>query len=94
MVPMMLKRAKEGLKKTSLKNVTLQEASAETLPFPNESFDVVISNGVFNLIPNKTKALGEVFRVLKPKGRLMIADQVLTGKLPEDIKARVDNWFK
>ena len=59
---------------------------------PDKDFDVVISSGVFNLIPDKLKALREVFRVTKPGGRLMMADQVLTGYLPEDIKARVDTW--
>ena len=59
---------------------------------PDKDFDVVISSGVFNLIPDKLKALREVFRVMKPGGRLMMADQVLTGSLPKDIKGRVDTW--
>jgi arsenite methyltransferase len=88
----MLERARENLEKTSLNNVTFQEASAQDLPFPDTSFDVVISNGVFNLIPEKIKALKEVFRVLKPFGRLMIADQVLTVKPPEDTRSMVENW--
>ena len=71
-----------------LANVAFREASAEALPFPDESFDVIISNGVFNLIPDKGKALRETFRVLKPNGRLMIADEVLTGKLQEDPKPK------
>lgn len=70
------------------------EASAEDLPFPDDSFDVVISNGVFNLIPDKSRALMEVFRVLKPRRRLMIADQIVTGELPKETKIRVDNWAK
>ena len=94
MIPAMLKRAKENLQRTDFKNVTFMEASAEKLPFPNEDFDVVISNGVFNLIPGKVKALSEVYRVLKPGGRMMIADQILTGELPEDTKARVESWFR
>jgi len=93
MIPAMLKRAKENLQRTDFKNVTFMEASAEKLPFPNEDFDVVISNGVFNLIPGKVKALSEVYRVLKPGGRMMIADQILTGELPEVTKARVESWF-
>jgi arsenite methyltransferase len=93
-VPKMLKRAKENLRQTPLDNVTFQEASAEALPFPDESFDVIISNGVFNLIPDKSKASREAFRVLMPKGRLMMADQVLTGKLPGDPRERIESWFR
>lgn len=91
-IPEMLGRARENLRRTDLGNVTFQEASAEDLPFPEVSFDVVISNGVFNLIPDKQKALEEVFRVLKPSGRFMIADQVLTTGSSDDIASRIDNW--
>ena len=94
LVPEMLVRARENLWKMSFNNVTFQETSSEDLPFPDESFDVVLSNGVFNLIPDKARALAEVFRVLKPRGRLMMADQILTGALPDDPKAKVDSWFK
>ncbi len=94
MVPEMLERAMKNLNETILSNITFQPASAENLPFPDESFDVVISNGVFNLIPDKVKALSEVLRVLKRSGRLMIADQTLTGQLPEDAKARIESWFR
>jgi arsenite methyltransferase len=90
----MLARAKENLQETSLQNVSFHKASAEDLPFSDESFDVVISNGVFNLVPDKARALREVFRVLKPRGRMMIADQVLTGVLPVEIKARIESWFR
>jgi ubiquinone/menaquinone biosynthesis C-methylase UbiE len=93
-VPQMLERAKENLKMTDLKNVAFMEVSAEKLPFPDQHFDVVISNGVFNLIPDKAKALAEVYRILRPNGRLMMADQILTGDLPDDMKARIESWFK
>lgn len=65
LIPEMLNRTRTNLEKTSFRNVTFQEGSAEQLPFPDGTFDVVISNGVFNLIPDKAKALKEVFRVLK-----------------------------
>ena len=94
LVPEMLEQAKANLKKTSLKNVTFQEASAETLPFPDKSFDVVISNGVFNLIPDKAKALREVFRVLKSSGRFLLADQILMGDMPADTESMVENWAR
>jgi SAM-dependent methyltransferase len=90
----MLTQAKKNLGITFVRNVLFQEASAEDLPFEDESFDVVLSNGVFNLIPEKARALAEVFRVLKPLGRLMVADQILTGELPNDMKTRVDSWFR
>jgi SAM-dependent methyltransferase len=94
MTPEMLARARKNLQETTLQNVSFHNASAEDLPFPDESFDVVVSNGVFNLIPDKARALREVFRVLKPHGRMMIADQILTGLLPADIKARIESWFR
>jgi len=93
-IPEMLERAIQNLHETTFKHVTFQLTSAENLPFPDESFDMVISNGVFNLIPDKTRALAEAFRVLKPSGCLMIADQILTGQLPVDTKARIESWFR
>jgi arsenite methyltransferase len=88
----MVERARENLRRTSLNNVIFQESSPEGLPFPDESFDVVISNGAFNLIPDKNKALKQVWRVLKSSGRLMIADEILTGGLPDDKEARIEKW--
>ena len=77
-----------------VENIAFLEASAEELSFPDNSFDVVISNGVFNLVVDKAKAVGEVYRVLKPGGRFMLADQILAGELPKDTKARIENWAK
>ena len=74
-IPEMLARAERNLQMTGLKNVTFKKASAEKLPFSDGSFDVVISNGVFNLVVDKTTAVKEVFRVLKPAGRLMMSDR-------------------
>ncbi len=82
----MLEKARQNLSLTNLRNVIFQESPAEDLPFPDKDFDVVISSGVFNLIPDKRKTLREVFRVMKPGGRLMMADQVLTGHLSEDVE--------
>jgi len=92
LIPEMLKRARRNLKKTSLKNVTFQEGSAEQLPCPDGTLNIVISNGVFNLIPDKAKALREVFRVLKPSGRFLLADQILMGETPADTESMVKYW--
>jgi arsenite methyltransferase len=94
LVPEMLAKAREHGRLAGVQHVTFMEASAEQLPFPDDSFNVVISNGVFNLIVDKVKALAEVFRVLKPGGRFLLADQVLVGELPQDIKSRVENWAR
>jgi arsenite methyltransferase len=92
--PEMVARAYENLKQTDLTNVAFQEFSGEDLPFPDGSFDVVISNGVFNLIPAKGRMLKEACRVLKPNGRLLIADQVLSGSSTKSPQERIDSWFR
>jgi len=92
--PEMVARAYENLKQTDLTNVAFQEFSGEDLPFPDGSFDLVISNGVFNLIPAKGRMLKEACRVLKPDGRLLIADQVLSGALTKSSQERIDSWFR
>jgi ubiquinone/menaquinone biosynthesis C-methylase UbiE len=91
-VPEMLRRAQENSRMTELNNISFWEASGEALPFFKASFDAVISNGVFNLIPDKLKALKETYRVLKSFGRLMIADQIFTTPQDDDIDSRIDNW--
>lgn len=93
-VPAMLDRARRNLATTDCCNVCFEEMSAEVLPFPERSFDVVISNGAFNLVPDKPRALAEVLRVLKPGGRFQLADQVLTGQQPADTRARIANWSR
>jgi len=93
-VPEMLERAETNLRMTDLKNVTFKKASGGNLSFLSDSFEVVISNGAINLIPVKESALTEIFRVLKPGGRLMVADQVASGSIQKDIKARLASWFQ
>jgi arsenite methyltransferase len=93
-VPEMLERAEANLEMTGLQNVSFQKASGENLPFPENSFDVAISNGAINLIPDKEATLSEILRVLKPGGRLMVADQVTAGAVQKDLKARVTSWFQ
>lgn len=74
------------------KNTLFQKGYLENLPFRDESFDVVISNGVINLCPDKSKVFAEIARVLKPKGRMVIADIVTEQQLPEHITCDSTLW--
>lgn len=90
----MIERAKTNIEETDLEDIVLIEDSVENLEFPDASFDAVISNGVFNLIPDKEGTISRAFQVLKPGGRLMIADQVMIDELQKDLKTRLDTWFQ
>ena len=94
LVQEMITRAESNLQMMNLDNVKFQKETGESLPFSDDTFDVAISNGVINLIPDKETALSEILRVMKPAGRLMVADQITAGSLQKDIKARLTNWFQ
>lgn len=93
-VDAMLDRARENIELAGVANTRVQKGSTEALDFPDQTFDAVISNGVFNLVLDKANALGEALRVMKPGGRLMIADQIMAGSQVKDLKARVATWFQ
>lgn len=82
----MLEKARENAKKGGFDNVEFRKGDIENLPVEDKEVDVVISNCVINLAPNKERVFAETYRVLKPGGRLMVADVVLTKSLPEEIK--------
>ena len=92
--PEMVERTKANLKQVKLPNVSFHQGSAEQIAFPPKGFDVAISNGVLNLVANKERALAEIYKVLKPGGRLMLADQVLTGEQPESKKDMLASWYR
>lgn len=92
MTESMAARAREGAREADLANVEVRLGDATALPLPDGSVDVLISNGVFNLVPDKARALAEMFRVIKPGGRLQIADIVLATDLDDAAKRDVDLW--
>ena len=92
MTPSMLKKARQGAKEAGLKNVEFREGYAEELPIVDGWAEVVISNGVLNLMPDKSAALEEMSRVLKPNGRLQIGDILVQKAVPESAKRKIDLW--
>ena len=92
MTDAMLARARSSAAETGATNVEFVHGVAEALPSPDDSIDVVISNGVFNLVPAKAKALQEMYRVLKPGGRLQMADILVSRAVSFEAKEDIDLW--
>jgi SAM-dependent methyltransferase len=92
MTPEMIERARANVKKVNLKNVEFRHGYLESLPAKNNTVDVIISNCVINLSPDKSKVFGEAFRVLKPGGKLAVSDIVTDGPLPGQIKQSLSAW--
>lgn len=88
----MINRAKKVAKDKGYTNVEFRLGEIEALPVEDESVDVVISNCVINLCPDKKKAFNEIYRVLRKGGRLMISDIVTNEELPQKIKSSFDAW--
>ena len=92
MTPQMIVKARNNAENLGLVNVEFVLGEIEDLPLPDASFDLVISNGVFNLCPDKPRVLGEVFRVLKPGGRLQMADILLEPHVTPEEVASKGSW--
>ena len=92
MTTSMLERARASAHKMGVSNVELHESLIEELPLEDASVDVVISNGVIDLVPDKDAVFDEIDRVLRPGGRLQFADVVIHHEVSEDARARIDLW--
>jgi arsenite methyltransferase len=92
MTPSMLEKARQAAEEMGLANVEFHEGYAEALPVEDGWADVVISNGVLNLMPDKAAALEEMSRVLGPEGRLQIGDILVQRAVPESAKRKIDLW--
>jgi arsenite methyltransferase len=88
----MLVKAHAAAAETGMTNVDFVESEAERLPFPDESFDVVISNGVIDLIPDKDAVFSELHRVLVPGGRMQIADVTIQNPVSAEGRRNIDLW--
>jgi arsenite methyltransferase len=92
MTPAMLAKARANVERMGLENVELRQGYIEELPIGDATADVVISNGVINLSPDKEKVFREIARVLGPGGRVQIADIVVSRAVPDAAKENVDLW--
>jgi arsenite methyltransferase len=92
MTPEMLEKARRGAEEMGLENVDFRRGLAEKLPVEDSSVDVVISNGVINLCPDKMAVMREVNRVLKPGGRIQIGDIIVHKEVSQSAKDNIDLW--
>lgn len=92
MTPSMLAKARAAAEASGRTNVEFRSGLAESLPIEDGWADVVISNGVLNLVPDKARALREFYRVLAPGGRIQIGDIIVERAVPENAKERIDLW--
>ena len=92
MTPEMLDKARENARKGNYKNVEFRLGEIENLPVADNSVDVIISNCVINLAPDKKRVFGEAYRALKPGGRLMVSDIVVTKELPQALKNSIEAY--
>jgi arsenite methyltransferase len=88
----MLNLARENQRKAGVPNVEFLKGEIESIPLPDNSVDVIISNCVINLSADKRRVLAEAFRVLKPAGRFAVSDIVVRGEMPAEIRRRLELW--
>ncbi|AEI15673.1 Methyltransferase type 11 [Flexistipes sinusarabici DSM 4947] len=88
----MLKKAEENNNKLGYKNVEFRLGDIENIPVDENMADIVISNCVINLVPDKNKAFQEIYRILKPGGKFCISDIVIEGEMPDEIRSSVEMY--
>ncbi len=84
--PIMIEKARKNAEKLGYNNVEFREGDIDAMPVSDDVADVIVSNCVLNLVPNKQKVIGEIYRVLKPSGHFSVSDIVLVGDLPNALK--------
>jgi len=94
LAPEMVAKARDNMDKMSVSNVEVLHGSSDKIPLPDESIDVVCSNGIYNLSPDKKAVMKEVFRALKPGGYTIFAEVVLSAPMPRDERMGIDDWFR
>jgi ubiquinone/menaquinone biosynthesis C-methylase UbiE len=92
MTDAMVERARQSAEAAGLSQVEVRKGDATALPISDASIDVVSSNGVLNLVPEKERGFAEIVRVLRPGGRLHLADIALDVELPEEARRNIDLW--
>jgi len=93
-VPEMLLKAKSNKTSAGISNIEFLLSLEDSLPFEDNTFDSIISNSVINLVPEKEDILKELYRCLKPGGKIMLVDQIFIGKQIKEHSTRVKSWFQ
>ena len=88
----MVVRARENLTIAAITNFEIKKVDSEIIPYDDRSFDVVISNGVVNLSPRKQTSFKEIYRILRPGGKLQFADVILENELPASLAGSAEAW--
>ncbi|MBI3991278.1 MAG: methyltransferase domain-containing protein, partial [Candidatus Omnitrophica bacterium] len=90
----MVNKTKRNMEAAGITNVEIKCGHSDRLPFQDNFFNIVASNGIYNLSPDKEAVMREAFRVLKAGGRTVFCEIVLKDKLPEDARKNIDDWFR